>query len=248
MPRVARIVVPEVTHHITQRGNNQQDIFFVDDDRKVYLELLKKQSDKFALEVLGYCLMTNHVHIIATPANEHSLAKAIGRTHLLYTQYINRMHRRSGHLWQNRFFSCPLGPDYFWMALRYAELNPVRAKMVDYAWDYLWSSASVHTGKFDGTGMINLRKWRQMAIGLNWKEILTQDEDEKQIRSVRTHTHTGRPLATDSFISKIEHYLGRRVRPLPLGRPREIGDSYLLLKWRAVQRSAFSFFLLSLVN
>ena len=108
MPRIARIVISDVQYHITQRGNNHQDIFFVDDDRQVYLEFLKKQADRFGLEVQGYCLMTNHIHLIATPHNEDSLAKAIGITHLLYTQYINRMHRRSGHLWQNRFYSCPL--------------------------------------------------------------------------------------------------------------------------------------------
>jgi putative transposase len=86
--------------------------------------------------------MTNHIHLIAKPAKDDSLAKALGRTHFLYTQYVNRLHRRIGHLWQNRFFSCPLGREHFWRTLRYVEQNPVRAGLVRKAWNYKWSSAS----------------------------------------------------------------------------------------------------------
>ncbi len=100
MPRVARVVVPGVPHHLTQRGNNRQDVFFTDEDRRFYLETLKQHSERFGVEVCGYCLMTNHVHLVVTPAAEDSLAKAIGRTHFQYSQYINRFHGRSGHLWQ----------------------------------------------------------------------------------------------------------------------------------------------------
>ncbi len=117
MLRTARIVVPEVPHHITQRGNNKQDVFFVDDDRYIYLELLGMQGAKYGLHIAGYCLMTNHVHVIGTPAPEDALAKTLGRTHFLYTQYINCMHHRSGHLWQNRVYSCAMEDDYFLKAL-----------------------------------------------------------------------------------------------------------------------------------
>jgi len=107
MPRTARIVMPEIPHHMTQRGNNKQDVFFVDDDRVVFLKLLKQQSEKFRMGIDGYCLVTNHIHIIATPQKEDSLAKTVGRTNLLYAQYVNYMHGRSGHLWQNRLFFLP---------------------------------------------------------------------------------------------------------------------------------------------
>ena len=132
MPRTARIVVPEVSYHITQRGNNKQDVFFVDDDQRVYLEILKEQSEKYGLQVEGWCLMTNHIHLVALPHGEDSLAKAVGRTHWLYTQYVNRLHGRSGHLWQNRFYSCMLSPMHFLSAMRYIESNPVRAKICRY--------------------------------------------------------------------------------------------------------------------
>ena len=219
MPRTARIVVPDIPHHITQRGNNRQDVFFVDDDRWFYLELLNNYARKFALEILGYCLMTNHVHIIAVPKNEDSLAKAVGRTNLIHAQYINRLHNRSGHLWQNRFFSCPLGPRHFFKALCYIERNPVRSKMTRFAWQYQWSSAAAHTGKNDPAGIIDPALWREISSGINYKDMLTHAEDKEELQKIRTCLNVGRPLAGDSFLSKLEHTLGRRLRPLPVGRP-----------------------------
>lgn len=86
--------------------------------------------------------MTNHVHVVRVPAREESLAKTLGRTHMLYTQYVNKMHNRSGHLWQNRFYSCAMDESHRFNALAFVERNPVRAGMVDAAWDYKWSSAA----------------------------------------------------------------------------------------------------------
>jgi len=129
MPRNARIVIPGVPHHVTQRGNNRQDVFFVDGDRVRYLDLLRDQCAHEGVRVLAYCLMTNHVHLVAAPGEEDGLQRAVGRSHFLYTQYINRLHRRSGHLWQGRFFSCPPDDAHALDALRYVEMNPVRARM-----------------------------------------------------------------------------------------------------------------------
>ena len=141
MPRIARIVIPGSPHHITQRGNNRQDVFFTDDDREAYLEILKEQSADFGLLIDGYCLMTNHIHLIATPMKEDSLAKAMGRTHLVYSQYINRLHRRGGHLWQNRYKNLVVLKDnYLYNLINYIEYNPVRAGIVSAPGDYAWSS------------------------------------------------------------------------------------------------------------
>jgi putative transposase len=95
-------------HHVTQRGNNRQDVFLQDEDRRCYLETLRKQCELHGLAVLGYCLITNHVHLVAIPQQAHSLARGLGKTHQFYAQRFNRRHGRVGHLWQNRFFSCPL--------------------------------------------------------------------------------------------------------------------------------------------
>lgn len=222
MPRVARIVIPGMPHHVTQRGNNRQDVFFVDDDRRVYLELLKKQSVEHGLRVLGYCLMTNHVHLVVVPREEQSLARAVGRTHFLYTQYINRMHGRSGHLWQNRFYSCSLDEVHLWRALVYVERNPVRARMVRLAWRWAWSSAVLHCGEPDQSGVtdfVDLREFREEWKAAKWSAELRKSEDDETVAQLRLSTHTGRPLVTDRLLAKLETRLGRRLRPLPVGRP-----------------------------
>jgi len=219
MPRTARIVVPDVPHHITQRGNNRQDVFFVDDDRRVYLSILKEQSEQYGLEILGWCLMTNHIHLIGRPAGPESLAKALGRTHFRYTQYINKFHGRSGHLWQNRFFSCPLGRAHFWKALLYVEQNPVRAKMVRRAWQYPWSSAKAHVENNSDNELLNMAYWKQISSVVDWRKTLGQIQSDEQVAAIRRNTHTGRPLAEDAFISKLEKLLNKRLRPLPIGRP-----------------------------
>jgi len=222
MPRVARIVVPGVPHHVTQRGNNRQEVFFVDDDRRFYLELLARQAQRFGLDVLGYCLMSNHVHLIAVPQREESLAKAIGRTHFLYTQYLHRLHGRSGHLWQNRFYSCALDEAHCWAALCYTERNPVRARMVRKAWRYRWSSAAAHCGSGKGNGLLDLGLWRSAWTAEQWREKLSRPEDGEAVSGVRASTHTGRPLGSDAFLSKVESLMGRRIRPLRIGRPKKV--------------------------
>ncbi|MFH1748737.1 MAG: transposase [Planctomycetota bacterium] len=222
MPRVARIVMPGWPHHVVQRGNNRQDVFFVDDDRRAYLRFLKERCEAAGVDVLGYCLMTNHVHLIVAPGDEDGLARAIGRTHFLYTQYVNRLHRRSGHLWQNRFYSCALAEPHLWTAMRYVERNPVRAGLVRVPWRYHWSSAGVHVGKSpDAADVLDLATWSAEWTPRRWERALREGEVEVETRQFRRHTHTGRPLASDSLLSKLEKKLGRRVRPLPVGRPRK---------------------------
>ena len=226
MPRVARIVVPGCPHHMTQRGNNRQDVFFVDDDRRVYLEILAEQAERFGLKIEAYCLMSNHVHLIATPRGAQSLAKAVGRTDFHYTRYVNRLHARSGHLWQNRFFSCALDDKHFWTAMVYVERNPVRARLVRCAWRWPWSSAAAHCGEPDkspvaGTeGLLDLANWHKHITIEQWRESLAEVEDEQTVERLRRWTHRGRPLGSDGFLSKLERTFDRRLRALPIGRPR----------------------------
>jgi len=221
MPRLARTVATGFAHHITQRGNNKQDVFFVDDDRRAYLDFLRYNAEKHSLEVLGYCLMTNHVHIIAIPHDDDSLARAVGRTHFRYTQYINRFHNRSGHLWQGRFYSCALDESHLFTAMKYIELNPVRAKMCRVSWRYQWSSAAVHIDKKSKSDLLNLTGWYKLISAKEWKSALLEGVDESDVTRLRNNTHTGRPLGSDSFMSKLERMFGRRIRPLPIGRPKK---------------------------
>ena len=220
MPRVARIVLPNLPHHIVQRGNNRQDVFFVNDDRLVYLALLGKECRKQGLRVLGYCLMTNHVHLVAIPPTKEAFAKAVGRADFVYTQYVNRLHGRCGHLWQNRFFSCALDQMHLLTALAYVDRNPVRAGLVRRAWEYPWSSAAAHLGRPDPAGLLDETAWREASRNVGFKAMLMRAEKERDLADLRQSTRAGRPLGSDNFLSKLEVSLGRRLRPLAGGRPK----------------------------
>lgn len=224
MPRLARAIAVGCAHHITQRGNNGEDVFFADPDREVYLRILAEQAGKCGLKVLGYCLMTNHVHLVAIPHEEDSLAKAVGRTHFLYSQYINYVHKRSGHLWQGRFYSCALDQRHLWQAMKYVELNPVRARLCRAAWRYAWSSAAAHTDEKAQSDLLNLRRWYKQFSSQQWRRELGEGLSEEEVARIRLRTRTGRPLGSDGFVSKLETLLGRRVRALPVGRPRKVQE------------------------
>ena len=144
MARIARVVAPGLPHHIIQRGNRRQKVFFKEGDYSQYLELLEDYSSKFNLDILAYCLMPNHIHLIATPHTGTGLAQAIGETHRNYTRFINFREKWRGYLWQGRFSSYVLDERYLLSATRYILLNPVKANLVKKPWDYKWSSARHH--------------------------------------------------------------------------------------------------------
>ncbi len=146
MPRRARVVFEGVVHHITQRGNYRQSVFEDDSDKRKYVEFIREYSEKYGMKIYAYCLMSNHVHFIAAPVKEDSLAMTFKYSNMRYSSYFNKKNRRSGHLWQGRFYSCPLQFEHALEALRYVERNPVRARMVELPWEYEWSSAREHVG------------------------------------------------------------------------------------------------------
>jgi putative transposase len=221
MARIARVVMPGFPHHITQRGNNGQDVFFANADRRAYIRLLRRWSAQCGFKVLGYCLMTNHVHVIGIPSEADTLARVMGRTSFLYAQYINRLHDRTGHLWQSRYYSCPMDESHTWTALCYVEQNPVRAGLVDLAWRYAWSSAAVHCGERSRDAeWLDIAAWSRMWTPGQWRDIVRRPGGEEWGNRFRRNTRTGRPLATDSLISRVEATLGVRFRSAPVGRPR----------------------------
>jgi len=146
MPRRARVVFEGVVHHITQRGNYRQNVFEDDSDKRKYVEFIREYSQKYGMKIYAYCLMSNHVHFIAAPLKEDSLAMTFKYSNMRYSSYFNKKNKRSGHLWQGRFYSCPLHFEHALEALRYVERNPVRARMVELPWEYLWSSARERVG------------------------------------------------------------------------------------------------------
>jgi putative transposase len=221
MPRVARFVCPNVPHHVTQRGNRRGHVFFGDADFRTYLAWLCLDARRFGMEVLAYCLMSNHVHLVAVPKQRDSLSRTLQHMHLRYAQRVNRAHRWSGHVWQGRYFSAPLDEGYFWNAVRYVELNPVRAGLVNLADQYPWSSARAHCeGSRDPlltvdptwTGLIS-------AIG-DWSSWLGVGLQAAELDILRRHTRRGLPCGTPGFVRSLEVRAGRPLTWRPQGRPR----------------------------
>jgi putative transposase len=220
MPRIARAIAVGFPHHIIQRGNNKEKVFFEDEDKEKYLSLLKKYSRKWDLSILVYCLMDNHVHLLARPKEEESLYKTMQGVTLCYTQHINRKYERTGRLWESRYNSCIVDREkYLWAAARYIEQNPVRAKMAVRAEDYAYSSANAHfSGKADevlGEELFD-EEQRSAYIGL-----LRSDMPEKEKLGIRYYTRTGRPFGSEEFIKKMEKKLGRILIPMKPGRPKK---------------------------
>jgi putative transposase len=212
-----RVVIPGVPHHVTQRGNRRADVFFVRADYRRYLRLLGEYAGERGLEILAYCLMPNHVHLVAVPAEAASLAAVLKPVHLRYAQHVNRSQQCSGRVWQGRFYSCPLDDVHTAAAIRYVECNPVRAGLEPRAVNYEWSSAAAHSG---------LRRDRLLVPGIDmwvsiddWSAWLGETEADDLVTRLRLHTRTGRPLGDKCFVKKLEKESGRRLHALPVGRP-----------------------------
>ncbi len=218
MPRQVRIIIPHEAHHVTQRGNYRQEIFEEEEDFKQYLTWLKEYSRKCKIDILAYCLMTNHVHIIGIPNDKESFAKAFNSLAMRYSQYINRKRESYGHVWQGRYFSCVLDEIYLYRAIRYVEQNPVRAKMVENAWDYKWSSARTHVG-IEADSTILLKKTFNMDTE-EWRQYL-KEVDEEADKEVRLKTKRGLVAGTEAFIEKLEKRLKRSLKCLGPGRPKK---------------------------
>jgi len=217
MSRLARVVLPGVVHHVTQRGVRSMDIFFENDDRVAYIELLKAQGNMVGLQFSGYCLMTNHIHLLVIPSDEASLSRGIGEAHRLYTRHINFRAKTRGHLFQGRFFSCPLDGSHFIAAARYIERNPVRAHICHKASDYQWSSARYHLGITNTDPLIS-QKHSGIGGTAEWEKWLSSDPSD--LDELRYYFRVGRPLGGESFIKNAELATGRTLFPRKAGRPR----------------------------
>ena len=219
MPRVARNVFANIPHHITQRGNRREDVFFVDEDRQFYLERLGEYCEKWSVEILAYCLMTNHVHLILKPTSEDGLQRVLKPLHMRYAQRINKEKGWKGHLWQGRFFSSALDEAYLWSAIRYVERNPVRAKMVDSAEDYQWSSAACHCGLKEESLLAEISKSERLVDQKSWSNWLKIADSPSHMELLRRNVDKGLPCGSDQFIDGLEEMSGKVLRFRPQGRP-----------------------------
>jgi len=209
MARLARVVLPGYPHHIIQRGNRRQDVFFVEEDYEQYLQLLKTWCFQEKIEIWAYCLMTDHVHLIVTPQKNSNLGKAIGETHRRYTPMINFRENWKGYLWQGRFASYPMNENWLLRAAAYVELNPVKAGMVANAWDYRWSSVHAHLEGKDNNGIIQPEKLRQLTG--DWKTYL-KEAPGNAVDEFEKHERTGRPLGDESFIKRLNGFYKENLK------------------------------------
>jgi putative transposase len=218
MPRLARVIVPGLPHHVTQRGNRGQPIFVAEGDHALYRDLLAERCRKASVDVWAYCLMPNHVHLIMVPHSPDGLARAIGETHRQYTAFINARARWSGHLFQGRFSSVVLDEEHLLLAARYVALNPVRAGLVARPQDWAWSSVPAHlAGRDDGLVRV------APLVARSLDALIDGEPNAGAFARLRAAESTGRPLGSDAFVGSLEALLRRPLLRQKPGRKPKAG-------------------------
>ena len=227
MARLARVVVPKLPHHIVQRGNRNQKVFFNDIDRQTYLDYLKRYAKPAGIKIWAYCLMDNHVHILAVPNDSKSLATGFSDAHRRYSRYVNFNNGWRGYLWEGRFKSYPLSQRHLFAAMRYIETNPVKAGIVQNAWEYPWSSAQAHVFNSDNPLLDDNFLTTEIP---DWKSFLLQNDRSKQCYFEK-HANTGRPLGDNHFIRMVEKLTNRTLTKKKPGRqPKSIPGTHYLIQ------------------
>jgi putative transposase len=214
MARLARLVLPGIPYHVTQRGNRRQQTFFEDGDFALYRDLLAEAARKAGTSVWSYCLMPNHVHVIVVPEDEEGLRRTFADAHRRYTGFVNARQRWTGHLWQGRYGAVAVDEAHLGAAARYVALNPVRARLVDRAEDWEWSSARAHLcGKDDTLVTVKplLDRYGDFAA------FLGAAEDQQATRALRKAETTGRPAGSAEWVREIERRSGRSLAPKKRG-------------------------------
>ncbi|MBI2870464.1 MAG: transposase [Candidatus Omnitrophica bacterium] len=200
-----RIVLPDYPHHVIQRGNRNQRVFFTDQDRKAYLRFLEEAVAKYRLECWAYCLMDNHVHLVLVPRTQDSLARCIGEVHYRYSLMVNTRNGWAGHLWQGRFLSYPMEERHLYAAVRYVELNPVRAGLAALAEDYQWSSARAHVHQVHDRLLTESFLNQELR---NWRNYLYDQEDVSMTEQIEDHMKNGSPMGSGEFVSAASRHTG----------------------------------------
>ncbi len=210
MARLARVVIPGYPHHVTQRGNGRAQTFFGDGDYALYRDLLAAHCGAAGVEVWAWCLMPNHVHLILVPSDPDGLRRALARVHRIYAGTIQARRKRTGHFWQGRFGAAAMDEPHLAAALRYVSLNPVRARLVERAQDWRWSSTRAHLrGKDDGVTVLAPVRDRFP----DFADLLACEPEADLFESLRAAESIGRPLGDERFLARLERRTGRILKP-----------------------------------
>ncbi len=223
VPRIGRIVWPGVPYHVTHRGNRRGSIFFRDSDRTGYLALLRESAAQADLRVWAYALMSNHVHLLVVAERADSMARGIGNAHRGHSRRVHSREGWTGHLWAHRFYSTPLDDAHLWAAVRYIELNPVRAALAPSAEEYAWSSARSHTNPLEDPLLDPKRPFPGEIA--DWGSWLREGMQDPRAETIRRNTASGRPTGSALFVRELEERLGRDLLPRKRGPKPETRDS-----------------------
>lgn len=225
MARRSRFSFPGLPQHLIQRGNNRQIAFFAEADYRFYLKCLGGAARKYGCLIHAYVLMTNHVHLLATPLERYALSRTMQHLGRRYVRYVNDVYRRTGTLWEGRFKASLVDTEsYFLRCCRYIEFNPVRARIATMPDDYRWSSYRCHAlGMHDGListheeyeRLGHSAEQRQLA----YQELFRAELSRIELEQIRTTVNQGWPLGSDRFKNEIEQALGRAASPPKRGRP-----------------------------
>ena len=209
MPRFRRLIVPGHPHHVTQRGVRRQTTFFDDSDYRAYLALANELLPATDMVFYAYCLMPNHVHAIVVPSDAKAVSSFFAALHRRYARRTNARNDWRGHLWQERYYSVVMTEPHALAAMRYVELNPVRAGLVGAPEDWPWSSARANLG-LSSNPLVKCDMTRNLIS--DWRAYLDEVVEDEELETLRKHTRIGRPLGDQQFIDLLETKTGRRLR------------------------------------
>lgn len=221
MARLARVIVPGLPHHVTQRGNGRAHTFFGDADYALYRDLLAQCCREAKVEVWAWVLMPNHVHLILVPADAAGMSRALARVHRQYAGHLHARLKRTGHFWQGRFGAVAMDEVHLGAALRYVALNPVRARLVPRAEDWRWSSVHAYLRRRDD-GLTTTGPVRERFP--KFADLIAAGPDEDAFERLRRAESIGRPLGDERFLARLERRIGRTLAPGKRGRKPKEGD------------------------
>ncbi|NOQ36393.1 MAG: transposase [Methylococcaceae bacterium] len=225
MPRKPRFYQAGVPVHAFQRGHNKEAVFFDDEDYLVYLRCLKESSDKYGCHIHAYVLMTNHVHLLLTPEKSDSISLLFQNIGRHFVPYINKTYQRRGSLWEGRHKGNIIDTEnYLFACMRYIEMNPVRANMVNHPAKYRWSSYAANSQGIDNAIIHKHPQYQALALTpaeqqQAYQALFDVKTDKEELELIRSSLHSGTPLGSDKFKQQIEISLGRKVGKNTKGRP-----------------------------
>lgn len=227
MARLPRFAVPGQPQHVIQRGNNRQEIFCSEQDYRFYLEKLKQSADKHGCVIHAHVLMTNHVHMLVTPESEHSIGKMMQMLGRYYVQYYNYCYQRTGTLWEGRYKATLIdSAQYLLTCMRYIELNPVRAGMIEHPSDYPWSSYRSNALGYENSLITPHEEYLKLGSAPDerqsaYRQLFIARIQDKTLDEIRSATNKAWVLGNDRFKHRIQTQLDRRLEPKARGGDRK---------------------------